>query len=98
MYLVNSNIINRSFGNSLELQYKSSSMFFSVYAEMRTFIVTCLLYSCLTTNSILLGKLAIRDLNNWVIQELLLADLAKTQYTRDDEGPYSCVNYDQHRE
>ena len=26
-----------------------------------------------------------RDLNNWVIQELLLADLAKTQYTRDDE-------------
>ena len=40
------------------------------------------------TNSNVLGKLAIRDLNNWVIQELLLADLAKTQYTRDDEGPY----------
>ena len=33
----------------------------------------------------------------WVIQELLLADLAKTQYTRDDEGPYSRINLDQHR-
>ena len=38
-----------------------------------------------------------RDLNNWVIQELLLADLAKTQYTRDDERPYSRINLDQHR-
>ena len=27
----------------------------------------------------------------WVIQELRLADLAKTQYTRDDEGPYSRI-------
>ena len=35
-----------------------------------------------------LGKLAIRDLNNWVIQELLLADLEKKQHTRDDERPY----------
>ena len=41
----------------------------------------------LLTNSNVLGTLAIRDLNNWVIQELLLADLAKTQYTRNDEGP-----------
>ena len=41
--------------------------------------------------------LAIRNLNNWVIQELLLVDLAKTQYTRDDEGPYLCINFDQHR-
>ena len=41
--------------------------------------------------------LAIRDLNNWVIQELLLGDLTKTQYTRDDEGPYSHINLDQHR-
>ena len=48
------------------------------------------------TNSNILGKLAIRDLNNWVIQELLLVDLAKTQYTRDDEGPYSPINLDQH--
>ena len=74
-------------------------VFVLVYAEMRTFIVTCLLYSCLTysTNSNVLGKLAIRDLNNWVIQELLLADLAKKQYTRDDEGPYSRINLDQHR-
>ena len=31
-----------------------------------------------------------------MIQELLLADLAKTQYTRDDEGPYSRINLDQH--
>ena len=44
-----------------------------------------------------LGKLTIRDLNNWVIQELLLADLAKTQYTRDDDGPYSRINLDQQR-
>ena len=29
-----------------------------------------------------------RDLNNRAIQELLLVDLAKTQYTRDDEKPY----------
>ena len=27
---------------------------------------------------------------------MLLADLAKTQYIRDDEGPYSCINLDQH--
>ena len=40
--------------------------------------------------------LAIRNLNNWVIQELLLVDLAKTQYTRDDEVPYLCINFDQH--
>ena len=32
--------------------------------------------------------LTIRNLNNWVIQELLLLDLAKTQYARDNEGPY----------
>ena len=49
------------------------------------------------TNSNILGKLAIRDLNNWVIQELLLADLVKTQYTRDIKGPYSRINLDQHR-
>ena len=41
--------------------------------------------------------LAIRDLNNWVIQELLLADLAKTQKTCDDEGSYSHINLNQHR-
>ena len=68
-------------------------IFVLVYKEVRTFIVTCLLYSCLTiTNSNVLGKLAIRDLNNGVIQELLLVDLAKTQYIRDDEGPYSRIN------
>ena len=33
----------------------------------------------------------------WVMQEFLLADLAKTHYTRDDEGPYSRINLDQHR-
>ena len=33
----------------------------------------------------------------WVIQELLLADLAKAQYTRDDKGPYSRINLDEHR-
>ena len=56
-------------------------------AEIRTFIVTCLLHFRLTNTSVL-GKSTIRDLNNWVIQELLLADWAKTQYTRDDEGLY----------
>ena len=49
------------------------------------------------TNSNVLGKLTIRDLNNWVIQELLLVDLAKTQYTRGDEGPCSRINLDQDR-
>ena len=38
-----------------------------------------------------------RDLNIWVIQELLLVDLAKAQYTRDSEEPYFCINLDQHR-
>ena len=33
----------------------------------------------------------------WVIQELLWADSAKTQTTRDDEGPHSRINLDQHR-
>ena len=64
---------------------------------MGTFIVTRLLYSCLTNQSHVLVKLAIRDLNYWVIQELLLVDFAKTQYTRDDEGPYFGINVDQHR-
>ena len=41
--------------------------------------------------------LAIRALKNGLIQELLLVDLAKTQYTRDDEEPYFCINFDQHR-
>ena len=41
--------------------------------------------------------LAIRDLNNRVIQEFLLVDLAKTQYTLDDEEPYFCTNVNQHR-
>ena len=30
----------------------------------------------------------------WAIKELLLVDLAKTQYTRDDEEPYFCMNVD----
>ena len=41
----------------------------------------------LLTNSNIIGKLAIRDLSNWVIQELLLVFLAKTQYARYDKGP-----------
>ena len=44
-----------------------------------------------------MGSLSIRDLNNCVILKLLLADLAKTQYTRDDEGAYPRINLDQHR-
>ena len=36
-------------------------------------------------------------LNRWVIQALLLVDSAKTQYTRDNEGPYFCVHLDQHK-
>ena len=46
-------------------------------------------------NSNVSGNLAIRDLNNWVIKELLLADLRKTQYTSNDEGPNSRINLDQ---
>ena len=65
-----------------------------VYAGMRNFIVTCLCILAQLTNGNVLGKLAIRYSNNWVIQELLLADL---QYTRDDEGPHSRINLGQHR-
>ena len=36
-------------------------------------------------------------MNNWAIQELLLVDLAKTQYKPDDEGLYFCAKDDQHR-
>ena len=38
--------------------------------------------------------LAICDLNTKQlgILRLLLEDLTKTQYTRDDEGPYFCIN------
>ena len=42
-----------------------------VYAELST---CCILAKL--TNSNVLGKLAICDLKNWVIQELLLVDLA----------------------
>ena len=68
-----------------------------VYAGMRNFIVTCLCILAQLTNGNVLGKLAIRYFNNWVIQELLLTDMAKTQYTRDDEGPHSRINLGQHR-
>ena len=54
-------------------------------------------YWILAQQSIGTEMLAIRVLNNLIIQELLLADLAKTQYTRDDEGPYSRINLDQHK-
>ena len=38
---------NEWFENSLELQCKLLSMFFAlVYAEIESFIVTCLFYSC----------------------------------------------------
>ena len=50
-----------------------------------------------TIHGNVLENLAIHDLNNWAIWELLLVDLAKTQYTRDDEGPYFCINVDQQR-
>ena len=56
--------------------------------------MTCLLCSYLMNQySNVLGKLAVRDLNNWVIQELLLADFAKTQYLIF-EKPYFCINLD----
>ena len=38
-----------------------------------------------------------RDMNNRAIQELQLVNLAKIQYTRDDEEQYFCINVDQHR-
>ena len=34
-------------------------------------------------------------MNNWSIQELLLVDLARAQYTRDDNGLYFCIKVDQ---
>ena len=56
----------------------------------------CVFYACNQQN--VLGKLTIRHFNNWVIQKLLLEDLAETQYTRDDEGLYSRINLRQHRD
>ena len=45
-------------------------------------------------NSNVLGMLAIRDLNNGVIQKLLLEDSAKTQCTRDDKrDDISSIDY-----
>ena len=54
---------------------------------------TLLLYCCKDIGQ----EVILLPLNNWVIQELLFVNLAKTQYTRDDEGPYSHINLDQHR-
>ena len=42
----------------------------------------------------IVGKLEISDLNNSAIQEFLLVDLAKTQYTLGDEEPHFCINFD----
>ena len=47
-----------------------------------------------STNSNVLGTLAIRDVNNCVTQKSLLVDLVKIQYTRDNEGPHFCINVD----
>ena len=33
-------------------------------------------------------------MNNWTIQELLLVDLAKAQYTRDDDVLYFSIKFD----
>ena len=33
----------------------------------------------------------------WVIKELLYRRTWQKQYTRDDEGPYSRINLDQHK-
>ena len=41
--------------------------------------------------------MAIPNFNKWVVQELLCADLAKTQYTSDNDGSYFCINVNQHR-
>ena len=54
-------------------------------------------YTLYCANNNVLGKLAIRDLNNRVIQEFLLVDLAKTQYPPDNEEPYFRKNVDHHR-
>ena len=37
--------------------------------------------------------IANNHLNNWSIQALQLVDLTKIQYTCDDEGPHSCINF-----
>ena len=65
-------------------------VFVLVYAEIRFFIVTCVLYFYQSNHNNVLRKLAIRNLNNSVVQEFLSVDLAKTQNTRDDEEPYFC--------
>ena len=53
--------------------------------------VYCIL-AYLTNNDVVV-KLAIRDMNNRVIEEFLLVDLAKTQYTRDDYKTNYSINY-----
>jgi hypothetical protein len=55
---------------------------FKKYALSMGFIDTMIRAYCIfakLTNSNVLGKLAIRDLNNWVNWKLLLVDLAKIQ-------------------
>ena len=64
---------------------------------MRSFIITCACSRAYLTNSNVVVELTMHDLNNREIQELLLEDLTKTQYTRDDEGPYFCINVDQQK-
>ena len=70
--------------------------FVLVYAKIRSFIVTCLLCSCPTNQYQHFRNVSHPSLKQLVIKEFLLEDLAKTQYTRDDKGPYFNINVDQH--
>ena len=71
------------------------TVYFIIYVSQRLFINLVLspsrAYCIFTqlTNSNVLGKLPVRDLNNRINWKLLLVDnLAKVQYTRDGEGTY----------
>ena len=79
------NIVNRREGLETQWNYNISHLCFCsmLSSSSRAYCILAQL-----TNSNVLGKFfrkAIRHLNNWIIQELVLADLTKTQYTRDDE-------------
>ena len=63
-----------------------------MYLSYQVLIVFLPVILAQQTNSKVLGMLAIRDLN-----KLLLVGLLKTEYKRDNKGPYFCINVDQRR-
>ena len=73
------------------------NVFVLVYAEIRSFIATCVLYSRLASQYQRFRKVSHQRMNSWAIEGLLLlVDCAKTRYTRYDEGLHFCIKLAQH--